>query len=259
MGSLGNRYAILEVEMPPGENRELSMDFQLVTETWEPGVITDPYLPSQDLDRYLDPDDRFWQFDDPLVSGFASSAAMGRDGADLAWGLSEAVSEELNYVIVTRRRGALWAMENGMGSCMEYSDLFISSARYLGIPSLYVTGVCGSGGEDDVGHAWVVARVPEHGWFGLDPTWASARKIDSGRFVTRYCDPTDVGIYLSHIGGDISVDDWWEVWDFRELTGAEANQLMGVPEAKIATMAAVVLFIICIAKISSIRGRVIAS
>jgi len=259
VGSLGNRYAILEFDMPPGGNSELSMDFQLITETWEPGVITDTLLPARDLDRFLDQDARFWQLDDPLVSGFASSAALGRTGADLAWGLSEAVSEELNYVLVSRRRGALWAIENGMGSCMEYSDLFISSARYLGIPSLYVTGACGSGSMDDAGHAWAIARVPEHGWFGLDPTWASARKIDSGRFVLRYCDPEDVGIRLSHVGGDVSVDDWWEEWGFRELSGEEANQLMGVPEGKTPSLAAMVLFLVSIAKISSIRERVIAS
>jgi transglutaminase-like putative cysteine protease len=248
---LGNRYVILEFDVPPGGDRFLEMDYRIVAESWRPGETIDTLLPTRNLDRFTHPSDRFWQYNDPRISEFATSAAAGREGGlDTVVALLEAISEKLEYETLDRRKGALWACENGRGSCMEYSDLFIASARYLGIPSLYITGVCGSGGVDDAGHAWAAANVPGVGWFGLDPTWPDARVVDSGRLILRYCDPEDIGVSLYHVGGDPSIDSWGEEWSFSELTTSEAMAILNVDERGIFVLFLLTSIFFWLAKIS---------
>jgi transglutaminase-like putative cysteine protease len=59
------------------------------------------------------------------------------------------------------------------GVCQDYTHIFIAAARYLGIPARYVSGYfCRSDGviEQDAGHAWAEALVPDLGWVAFDPT-----------------------------------------------------------------------------------------
>lgn len=59
------------------------------------------------------------------------------------------------------------------GVCQDLTHIFISAARHLGIPARYVSGYfLRNDGivEQDAGHAWVEAKVPELGWVGFDPT-----------------------------------------------------------------------------------------
>jgi len=257
---LGNRYVILEFDVPPGGDRFLEMDYQVLAESWRLGETIDTLLPTQNLARFTDPSERFWQYDDPRISGFATSAAAGTEGGmETVVALMEAVSDKLEYMTVDKRKGALWACENGMGSCMEYSDLFIASARYLDIPSLYITGVCGSGGVDDAGHAWAAANVPGVGWFGLDATWPDARVVDSGRLILRYCNPEDIGISLKHVGGEASIDSWGEEWNFIELTTTEAMAILNVGERGIFILFPLAPIIFWLAKISNISDMEIRS
>jgi hypothetical protein len=167
--------------------------------------------------------------------------------------LALAISDHLRYVTVDGRRGAIWAYENGLGSCMEYSDLFIASARSLGMPSLYISGICGSGGVGDAGHAWVATNLPGHGWFGLDATWPGAINVDSGRLITRYCDPEDPGIILTHVGGDVSILGWGEKWQFKELTEVEAHGLLEIAESEIVICVILIFVPALIARISTKR------
>src|SRR5262249_8155696 len=58
------------------------------------------------------------------------------------------------------------------GVCQDYPHIFISAARCLGIPARYVSGYfCRSDGitEQDAGHAWAEALVPNLGWVAFDP------------------------------------------------------------------------------------------
>lgn len=59
------------------------------------------------------------------------------------------------------------------GVCQDYTHIFISAARHLGIPARYVSGYfCRADGvtEQDAGHAWAEALVPDLGWVAFDPT-----------------------------------------------------------------------------------------
>ena len=62
------------------------------------------------------------------------------------------------------------------GVCQDFSNLFITVARLLGIPARYVCGYLYTGGTrssraaSDETHAWVELYIPNIGWKGFDPT-----------------------------------------------------------------------------------------
>jgi transglutaminase-like putative cysteine protease len=63
-----------------------------------------------------------------------------------------------------------FAMRRGV--CQDLTHIFIAAARFLGIPSRYVSGYfhrADGVAEQNAGHAWAEAKVPELGWVGFDP------------------------------------------------------------------------------------------
>ena len=58
------------------------------------------------------------------------------------------------------------------GVCQDLTHVFIAAARNLGVPARYVGGYfCRGDGisEQDAGHAWAEAFIPELGWIAFDP------------------------------------------------------------------------------------------
>lgn len=100
--------------------------------------------------------------------------------------IGEWVYDYLNYSLVEPysstvvRASQVFADERGV--CDEYSMLFMSLARSLGIPCRYVTGYAFGNvlGLSDFGpHAWVEVYVPGHGWIGMDPTYGQFGWFDA--------------------------------------------------------------------------------
>jgi transglutaminase-like putative cysteine protease len=62
------------------------------------------------------------------------------------------------------------AFASGKGVCQDQSHILLGAARFLEIPSRYVTGylVTGVGATSAAAHAWVEALVPGLGWVGFD-------------------------------------------------------------------------------------------
>lgn len=72
-------------------------------------------------------------------------------------------------VVTTARES--FALKRGV--CQDFTHIFIAAARHLGIPARYVSGYfCRADGvaEQDAGHAWAEALVPDIGWVAFDPT-----------------------------------------------------------------------------------------
>jgi transglutaminase-like putative cysteine protease len=58
------------------------------------------------------------------------------------------------------------------GVCRDLTHVFIAAARCLGVPARYIAGYLkldDGGAEQEAGHAWCEAFVPELGWVGFDP------------------------------------------------------------------------------------------
>ena len=59
------------------------------------------------------------------------------------------------------------------GVCQDLSHIFIAAARSLGVPARYIGGHFHRGDgviEQEAGHAWAEAFVPDLGWVAFDPT-----------------------------------------------------------------------------------------
>ena len=55
--------------------------------------------------------------------------------------------------------------------CQDFSHVFISAARRMGVPARYVSGHLARDGdvvEQEAAHAWAEAHVPSLGWVGFD-------------------------------------------------------------------------------------------
>jgi transglutaminase-like putative cysteine protease len=252
--ALGNRQVRLSMDLEPGSSSNVSAALLILTETWTRGPEAALFASLGDPAGFLDPDGDYWQAEDPRIIAFAMDAAE-----DLAPGMSPLVAldgyvtQRLTYGLYGDRQGALWALLNGKGSCKEYSDLLIASARSMDIPSLYVSGVTGRGEQGDAGHAWAMAHLDKIGWVGVDPTWGYVGTLDSGRLAVRFCNPDDVGFRLGYVSGEVLMADWGERWDFEELTGPQAENLLGISEAWLAAPAWVLVVVLATRVLVSTR------
>ncbi|MGA0531220.1 transglutaminase family protein [Hansschlegelia sp. KR7-227] len=113
---------------------------------------------------------------DSAIGVFAEEAAAASDGTVL--GKLHAVLDELHETMtfdVSPTDSATTAAEAfriKRGVCQDLTHVFIVAARHLGVPARYVSGYFRR--ADDVlqqesGHAWAEAFVPDLGWIGFDP------------------------------------------------------------------------------------------
>ncbi len=95
---------------------------------------------------------------------------------------------EKDYV---ERYGALKALNKGVPTaCMEFTDIFISLARAMGIPARELNGYAINAYQKaslplsiklksgDFLHAWPEFYDPNYGWVPVDPTWGNTSKLD---------------------------------------------------------------------------------
>jgi len=86
--------------------------------------------------------------------------------------LSTRVLEAVTYEIgrTDAQTTAEEAMQAGHGVCQDHAHIFISAARELGIAARYVSGylMMDDRSEQEAGHAWAEAFVPDLGWVGFD-------------------------------------------------------------------------------------------
>jgi transglutaminase-like putative cysteine protease len=112
---------------------------------------------------------------DDAIAAFASSArerAAG-DVLGLLHNMLDQLYEDMRFdpepTHVATSATEAFALKRGV--CQDFTHIFISAARSLGIPARYVGGyfVRGDGiTAQQAGHAWAEAYVPELGWVAFD-------------------------------------------------------------------------------------------
>ena len=103
--------------------------------------------------------------------------AMGDVGADRLAGLHRLVAALHREVIFDTEpthaaTTAAEAFALRRGVCQDLSHIFIAAARSMGIPARYVSGYfhrIDGVTDQEAGHAWAEAKVPDLGWVGFDP------------------------------------------------------------------------------------------
>jgi transglutaminase-like putative cysteine protease len=96
---------------------------------------------------------------------------------------------DTTHVATTAREA--FALHRGV--CQDLTHIFIAAARHLGVPARYVSGYFFRADgvvDQDAGHAWAEAKVPDLGWVGFDP----ANGISTGEAHVR------VAIGLDYLG-----------------------------------------------------------
>ncbi len=112
---------------------------------------------------------------DAAIRAFAKDTATKSEPLEQIHQLLEGLFKEMKFENgpTDATTTAAEAFEHRRGVCQDISHIFLASARTLGIPSRYVGGhMFREDGEvqQEAGHAWVEAYVPDLGWVGLDPT-----------------------------------------------------------------------------------------
>jgi transglutaminase-like putative cysteine protease len=91
---------------------------------------------------------------------------------------------------LTERKGAETTItQEGKWTCMEYTDLFITLARSMGIPAREINGYAFAFDESDNPisinleggdflHSWAEFYDPFYGWVQVDPTWGTTSGLD---------------------------------------------------------------------------------
>jgi transglutaminase-like putative cysteine protease len=92
--------------------------------------------------------------------------------------MAASISREFRYTpgVTTLQTTPYEVLRAQQGVCQDFSNLFISLARLLGVPARYRVGYIYTGGDyanklqSEASHAWAECYLPWLGWRGFDPT-----------------------------------------------------------------------------------------
>jgi len=103
------------------------------------------------------------------------------------------VVEHLYYMPQSEERGALWALEEGVGDCSEYSYLFVALCRAAGIPARVQAGFAFHAQSDTLndGHMWAEYYLVNYGWIPVDASWRLFDTVDDRHFSSIRSIPED--------------------------------------------------------------------
>ncbi|MFP4526534.1 MAG: transglutaminase domain-containing protein [Bacteroidales bacterium] len=149
-------------------------------------------IPEDIKNKYLENDEKY-QYDHPIIRT-AIDKALDDDEKNPYWmarDLFNYLIDNMYYEMVGGWNTAPAVLERGNGSCSEYSFVYISMCRAIGIPARYVGSLVIRGDDasmDDVYHRWVEVYLPNYGWVPIDPSGGD-KKL-----------PRDQANYIGHLG-----------------------------------------------------------
>jgi hypothetical protein len=121
------------------------------------------------------------------------------------------VTKHLRYAIQEEEKGAVWALENGVGDCSEYSYLFVALCRAIGIPARVQAGFAFHYSSETLedGHMWAEYYLENYGWIPVDATWQLFNMLDSRHFSAIGSIPEDTTYanYVFNTPTDVSLED----------------------------------------------------
>jgi transglutaminase-like putative cysteine protease len=113
---------------------------------------------------------------DDAIRSFAAAvhAQAGDDRLKLLHGLLARLNSDISFdpdpTHAATTAAEAFALKRGV--CQDLTHIFIAAARSVGIPARYISGHFHRGDgivDQDAGHAWAEAFVPDLGWIAFDP------------------------------------------------------------------------------------------
>jgi transglutaminase-like putative cysteine protease len=153
-------------------------------------------LPKSLVNKYTR-EQKYWEVKSPYVQKLSQQLKdTNLNVIKNAQKIYQFITQNLTYDFnaldqgLVERKGAEAALvQKGSWTCMEFTDLFIATARAMGIPAREINGYAftseGStkpvsinlkGG--DLLHAWAEFYDSYYGWVQVDPTWGTTSGID---------------------------------------------------------------------------------
>ncbi|NMB91526.1 transglutaminase domain-containing protein [candidate division WWE3 bacterium] len=151
----------------------------------------------KDLANKYTKEQKYWEVNSPYVQKL--SQQLKDENLNViknAQKIYQFITQNLTYDFnaseqgLVERKGAEAALtQKGSWTCMEFTDLFIATARAMGIPAREVNGYAFTSEESnkpvsinlkggDLLHAWAEFYDPYYGWIQVDPTWGTTSGID---------------------------------------------------------------------------------
>ena len=136
-----------------------------------PGTHKKIQLPvtNPEVAAFLKPTAEITSDNEMVIKQAKEIAGDDRDAWSVAQKLGDWTHKNLEWKSVARA-GAAETLATREADCSEFSQLYVSMARSLGLPARIVSGLAYSGNSFG-GHAWVEVWVGE--WVELDPTWGT--------------------------------------------------------------------------------------
>jgi transglutaminase-like putative cysteine protease len=114
---------------------------------------------------------------DEAIAAYAHQVQTQSDGIGLPFlhDLMRRIHEDMTFETDRTQSNttAAEAFAHKHGVCQDLTHIFISAARCVGIPTRYVGGYLHRADgivDQEAGHAWAEAYVPDLGWVAFDPT-----------------------------------------------------------------------------------------
>ncbi len=153
-------------------------------------------LPKILVNRYTR-EQKYWEVKSPYIRKLALQLKdTNLNVIKNAQKIYQFISQNLTYDFnaqdqgLVERKGAEAALiQKGSWTCMEFTDLFIATARAMGIPAREINGYAfTSEGNNkpisinlkggDLLHAWAEFYDSYYGWVQIDPTWGTTSGVD---------------------------------------------------------------------------------
>ncbi len=164
----------------PGETANFEMTVEATTYDTRWFIFPDKVgslddIPQSVEDKYLKNNEKY-QYDHPVIREGIKKALGDQTTDNPYWKARDIFNyliDNMYYELEGGWNTAPAVLRRGNGSCSEYTFVFISMCRAIGIPARYVGSVVIRGDDaslDDVFHRWAEVYMPNYGWIPMDPS-----------------------------------------------------------------------------------------
>jgi transglutaminase-like putative cysteine protease len=203
-----NRYAEFEINEVTGVEMviHITASIQLFQYDLQTAMVTGikGFADKAKLGQYLVSEDHI-EKNNPLIINIAGKM-KGVDDVETVRNIFKYVTQTMTYDDakakdeLSRASGAVKALKQGRGVCVDYADLFIALCRANRIPARYLGGIVTEDKVTTRGHAWVEVYLKSAGWVPFDPTWG-----DTGAATFNSMRPSYV--YFTNVRNDEVIDN----------------------------------------------------
>jgi len=210
----GSPYAYWVDPVTAGDSNLYTMDVDVTTYDLryliDPDQVGGPDQIPVDIQQSYLSNGEYYDINNPIIVN-AVREAIGEETNPYwkARKIHNYIIQRVSYVLDGRWDHAPQVLDQGHGSCSEYSILFAAMCRAAGIPARYEAGSYYGGSMpwiDQVYHRWNQIYLPPYGWIHVDVTWDD-RDIPANQ--SRYFGATSKLVFATTLsGGGSDILDW---------------------------------------------------